>query len=184
VPGYNVVEALDACSAQLSRYGGHAAAAGLACASDSFDALVEGLVAHATGQRPEGGWTRLMPVDAQVDLGVLTTDAVQQLEVLEPCGQGNPPPRFCVRGVELKAASAFGQEGEHLRLWVSDGPEVLEAIGWRRGGYIDRYRKAAQRGERLDAVFAVGINHWDGAETVLLELEDVRRSPAGVPAAT
>jgi single-stranded-DNA-specific exonuclease len=176
IEGFNVVDALHSCAPVLLRYGGHEAAAGFACTNANLPALVEGLQAYAASQRPAEGWSRSMAVDGEVALAELTHDAVEELAVLEPFGQGNRPPRFCVRGAQLKAASTFGQQAEHLRLWVGDGERVIEAIAWRRGKYIDAYRTAAQRGDELDALFAVEVSRWDGAAAVRLELQDVKRT--------
>ena len=178
IEGFNVVEALASCRHVLRRFGGHEAAAGFACATADLPALAEGLQAYASQHRPVEGWSRLMPVDGEVALAELNTEAVDELRVLEPFGQANRPPRFCVRGAQLRAASAFGQQREHLRIWLADGDRVIEAIAWRRGKFIEHYRRAAQRGDMLDALFAVEVSRWDGDATVRLELEDVRRSPA------
>jgi single-stranded-DNA-specific exonuclease len=176
IEGFNVVDALKSCAPVLSRYGGHEAAAGFSCAVSDLPALVEGLQAFAASQRPEEGWSRLMPVDAEVALEELTTAAVDELAVLEPFGQANRPPRFCVRGVQLRGASTFGQQREHMKLWIGHGDRVIEAVAWRRGPLIEHYRKAAQRGDRLDALFAVEVSRWDGDAAVRLELQDVKRS--------
>jgi len=127
VEGFNVVEALASCAPVLRRYGGHEAAAGFACATADIPALLAGLEAYASHRRPEEGWSRLMPVDAEVGLHELTTVAVEDLKLLEPFGQANRPPRFCVRAAQLKAASVFGQQQEHLRVWLGDGVRVAEA---------------------------------------------------------
>ena len=177
IEGFNVVDALHSCAGLLSRYGGHEAAAGFALPVENLPGLVEALQAFAAARRPEGGWSKLFPVDGEVELDELTTAAVEGLRVLEPFGQNNRPPRFCVRGVELKAASVFGQ-GEHMKLWVSNGDRVVEAVAWRRGKFIEHYRRAAQQGQRLDALFAVEVSRWDGEAAVRLELEDVKRSRA------
>jgi single-stranded-DNA-specific exonuclease len=176
IEGFNVVDALGSCGHLLRRYGGHEAAAGFACATADLAGLVEGLQAYAAAKRPEGGWSRSFPVDGEVAISELTTDAVEELRVLEPFGQSNRPPRFCVRGAQLKAASTFGQQGEHMRVWLGDGQRVIEAIAWRRGKFVEAYRRAAQRGDRLDALFAVEVSRWDGEAAVRLELEDVRKS--------
>jgi single-stranded-DNA-specific exonuclease len=178
VAGFNVVEALASCDGVLSRYGGHEMAAGFACASQDLPALVDGLQAFAEAHRPADGWSRVIPVDAVVDLSQLTADAVEDLAQLEPFGEGHPAPRFCVRDVELKAASVFGGDADHLRLWFSRADRFVEAIGWRRGQYLENYRRASQRHERLDALFSVEVNHWDGEGNVRLLLEDVRKAEA------
>ena len=174
VDGFNVVDALASCAEVLTRFGGHEMAAGFACATDQLPALVDGLQAYAARFRPEGGWSRLMPIDAEVGFEELSTVAVEDLARLEPFGQGNRPPRFCGRGLVVKAASAFGSEREHLRLWLSGADRVVEAVAWRRGAFIDDYRRLAQRAQRLDVLFSAEVSRWDGEATVRLELGDVR----------
>ena len=174
VDGFNVVDALASCAEVLTRFGGHEMAAGFACATDQLPALVDGLQAYAARFRPEGGWSRVMPIDAEVGFDELSTEAVEDLALLEPFGQGNRPPRFCGRGLVLKAATAFGGEREHLKLWLGGGERVIESVAWRRGAYIDDYRRLAQRAQRLDVLFSAEVSRWDGEATVRLELGDVR----------
>ena len=174
VEGFNVFEALSSCADLLTRFGGHQAAAGFACATDRLPGLIEGLQSYAAGQRPEGGWSRLMPIDAEVGFEELSSGAVEDLARLEPFGQGNRPPRFCGRGLVVKAASAFGAEREHLRLWLSAADRIIEAVAWRRGTFIDDYRRLAQRAQRVDVLFSPQVSSWDGETAVRLELEDVR----------
>jgi single-stranded-DNA-specific exonuclease len=174
VDGFNVVDALTSCERLLSRFGGHQAAAGFACANEALPALIDGLQAYAATERPVGGWSRVMPIDAEVGFDELSTEAVEDLALLEPFGQGNRPPRFCGRDLVLKAATAFGSEREHLKLWLEGRDRVIEAVAWRRGAYIEDYRRMAQRGQRLDVLFNPEVSRWDGEEAVRLELEDVR----------
>jgi single-stranded-DNA-specific exonuclease len=183
VHGFNVVEALDSCAAHLTRYGGHVAAAGFACRSQSFEALAEGLRAHAERLRPEGGWSRLLPIDVEVRLSELTPQSLADLAVLEPHGEGNPPPRFCCRGVVVKAANAFGAGGAHLRLYLGQDDLVVEAVAWNRGPYVEYYQRAWRSGQQLDVVFSAASREWEGAVTVQLELEDVQKAGWTTPAA-
>jgi single-stranded-DNA-specific exonuclease len=174
VEGFNVFDALSSCSDLLTRFGGHQAAAGFACSTARLAGLIDGLQSYAAARRPDGGWSRLMPIDAEVGFEELSTSAVEDLARLEPFGQGNRPPRFCGRGLVVKAASAFGSEREHLRLWLSSADRVVEAVAWRRGAFIDDYRRLAQRGRRLDILFSPEVSRWDGEAAVRIELEDVR----------
>ncbi len=115
-----------------------------------------------------------MPIDAEVGFDELSTEAVEDLAQLEPFGQGNRPPRFCGRGLVLKAANAFGADREHLKLWLEGADRIIESVAWRRGAYLDDYRRLAQQGRRLDVLFSPEVSRWDGEAAVRLELEDVR----------
>ena len=180
IDGFNVVDALHSCAEVLSRYGGHEAAAGFACDTARLGDLAAGLQGYAAELRPEGGWSRLTPIDAEIALSELEPAAVRDLDQLEPFGQGNRPPRFVARGVELKAASAFGADRDHLKVWVKQGERVVEGIAWRRGEFLQDYVRAARRAARLDIVFNAEVSVWDELEAVRIELEDVRKAEVDI----
>jgi len=180
IDGFNVVDALHSCAEVLSRYGGHEAAAGFACDTARLEDLAGGLQAYAGSLRPDGGWSRLTPIDAEITLDELEPAAVRDLDQLEPFGQGNRPPRFIARGVQLKAASAFGADRDHLKVWVKQGERVVEGIAWRRGVFLQDYLRAARREARLDIVFNAEVSVWDDIETVRIELEDVRKAEVDI----
>jgi single-stranded-DNA-specific exonuclease len=180
VSGFNVVEALDSCADLLSRYGGHAMAAGLALPAERLPALAERLKSFAAAARPEAGWARPMRLDGEVRLGELTPDEVRTLSVLEPFGEGNPAPRFCGRGLEIKSVNAFGVGGAHLKLWLAQDGKIMEAVAWNKGRYFQQYQLVWRAGHRLDVLYSPSVSAWDEAESVQLELEDIKGAARAV----
>jgi hypothetical protein len=59
----------------------------------------------------------------------------------------------------------MGAEQQHVKLWVTDGRTVLEAVWWSAGG-------GSLPVGRFDLAFAPQINEYNGNVTVTLKVLD------------
>lgn len=175
IPEFHITQALDACADLLVRHGGHAAAAGFVVRRENLPRLrerLQELAARALGARA------LQPatvVEAVVPLPDVTWRLHQWIARLEPYGYGNPAPRFLSRGVVVRSARPVGSDGQHLRmvLTVPEGGPVWDAIAFRQG---DRVAEA-RPGARLDVVFELRAERWNGEPRLTLHVEDFAPSP-------
>ncbi len=142
IEGFHLVEALDACRAHLAGFGGHAMAAGLSITADAVPHFTRCFHAVSAARIAPDRADRLR-VDALVTLPDLTVPLVAELERLGPFGPGNPQPVLAVRGVRAVTRRLVG-DGAHIRMGVTDGGTVVEAIGF----------EMAERGEVLTFVDA------------------------------
>jgi single-stranded-DNA-specific exonuclease len=181
VRGVHVVQALDRASATLSRYGGHAAAAGFSLQPSRFDEFVAAVSAAVSEQLQDGARERVFHVDAVVQVADLTPGLCDELDVLEPCGQGNPEPLLALLGCRVLSASTFGSAGQHLRVALTDDSNsVIEAVAFNKPGVAGHL----PRGRVVDACFGVDRDTWDGMERVRLRLRDLRPARDGAAAAS
>ncbi len=128
VPGFNLIDALGACQSRLLGFGGHARAAGLTITREEVPEFRRALNDLAAAGAVDRAAPTLL-IDADVRLRDVTADLVTELERLGPFGEGNPEPVLAVRGVRALNRRVIG-DGRHLRLDVSDGTAVIEAIGF------------------------------------------------------
>jgi single-stranded-DNA-specific exonuclease len=150
--------ALSACSAQLERFGGHRAAAGLSIRPENVEAFAEAFAAHANDVLTEEELRPVTVVDAAVSGGELTLELCEELRRLSPFGLGNPGVTLLLPACELSDLGAVG-EGRHLRFRVRDRDrDAGSAIAFGIGGQLDRFRRAG----RYDVVFRLEENHWNG----------------------
>jgi single-stranded-DNA-specific exonuclease len=169
---FHITRALDECRDLLVRHGGHEAAAGFTVRTENLDALMERLSDIAW--RELGGLLRskeLVPrieIDAAVPLATMDWEAAEWLQQLEPCGEENPTPVFLSRGVPVVRAQAVGAEGRHLRLSLGDGEQVRDAIAFSQGDRLE------ELGERVDVVYALEVNEWNGERRLQLNVRDIR----------
>ena len=172
IPEFNLASALEECSDMFVRYGGHPMAAGFVVRSDAVPALRSRLIEIA--QRELGHLT-LQPsirIDAHVRLSTLNVETLQFLEELAPFGEGNPAPVFVTRGASVLDASRFGTGGKHLRLRLRHDGAVWSAIAFGMG-------EAWQEGtELIDVVYSLGVDRWNGRESMRLVVHDLRPSRA------
>jgi len=123
VAGFNLYEALSACAAHLTRYGGHAAAAGLSIAADRMDAFRRDFAAEAGRRLSAGSSARAgaaatpLLVDAVVELADLDVRGAEDLARLAPFGAANAEPLLALAGVTAQATRLVGQG--HLQLTLA-----------------------------------------------------------------
>jgi single-stranded-DNA-specific exonuclease len=176
---FDISRALDAVSGHLLRHGGHSRAAGFTVKTANLPALEEeltALAASALGERQD-----LRPtlwIDAETTLEQLTWGALGQLTRLEPTGYDNPTPRLLCRQVRVRDVRSVGG-GKHLRLIVDQDARstVLDAVAFQQGAWASRL----QVGERLDLVFQLEANEWQGRQSLQLNVQDMRRAANDLP---
>lgn len=171
--GYNLVEALASLKDSLYTFGGHPQAVGLSLPPANLDALRSAL-------------NRVLPPPYPVvyDIDAVLKDAdlagleeeVAELELLEPCGSGNPEPLFLIRGATPENARRIGS-GAHMRFKL--GPVWFI---WFYGA--EEYENCSAP---LDVVFNLSINDYDhqlevrgivkaAATSVVLTRDDVAKA--------
>jgi single-stranded-DNA-specific exonuclease len=165
--------ALTACSAHLTRFGGHRAAAGLSIDPDRIDAFAEDFAAWADERLGEADLRPPTPVDAVVAGRELTLELCEELGRLAPFGLGNPAVTLLLASSELSEVATTA-DGKHLRFRVRHrNRPVGSAIAFGLGRHADR----ARREVRYDVVFRLEENRWNGTVAPQLVVSDLVETP-------
>ena len=133
IPGFDLLGALHATAEHLDRYGGHRAAAGMAIRRDRIEPFREAFEDHAARVLLPDMLIPRERVDAIASGCELGLDLAEELELLEPCGMGNPRSRLLVPGARLRDPRPMG-EGRHLRFVVGSGGTSARAVAFGCGG--------------------------------------------------
>jgi single-stranded-DNA-specific exonuclease len=173
VEGFHIVSALSSLSHLLTRYGGHAQAAGLALSLEHLGAFRDGLSEIADRHARETPLVRRRTIDAQLRVAEITPDLLSDLDRLRPFGVGNEEPLFLLPDVRVAAVSRIGAGGRHLRFAVEEEGRRLSGVAFRRTEI------PASTSGRSDLLFAVQENVYRGTRSLQLLLKDAR--PAGDP---
>ncbi len=168
IPGFDLLGALHATAEHLERYGGHRAAAGMTIRRDQVDAFREAFERHAEEALPDELLVAHERVDAIASGRELGLGLAEELELLEPCGMGNPRPRLLVPGARLRDLRPMG-EGRHLRFSVGSGGISARAVAFGCDG-----RLGVEPEEPVDATFRLERNFWKGAVEARLILGHAR----------
>lgn len=168
VAGFDLFAALSRSAEHLTRFGGHAAAAGMsvtAAALDGFRAAFSAAIATQAAGRIAGP-TR---VDAVVDLGDLDVPFAEELGRLAPFGAANAEPVFALTGLTAHATRQVGQG--HLQLTLGRGGAVAEAIAF---GMADRDPGS---GAALDLLATAELDTYRGMRRARLKVRQLFRHP-------
>ncbi|MCL2503391.1 MAG: single-stranded-DNA-specific exonuclease RecJ, partial [Coriobacteriia bacterium] len=150
--------ALDTCCASvLTRYGGHAAAVGMALPADELPKLKACLLECLDTLPAEKLMARRM-IDAQVSLGELSISLGTEIAALEPFGHGNTRPLLMVPGVFMTGRGRVGKADDHLKFTAYDGASSVPAIAFRCKD-IDRLM---EHEAVVDVAFELNTDEWRG----------------------
>ncbi|MEO8590646.1 MAG: single-stranded-DNA-specific exonuclease RecJ [Flavobacteriales bacterium] len=172
VKGFDVYEAINACSDLLEQFGGHMYAAGLTMPTENvqlfrerFEQVVRATIAPE--QRiPEE------EVDAEVRLSDLGDPLIKVLHHMAPYGPGNMRPVFLSRGVvDSGSVRIVGENHLKMRLCHPDEPKrAFDAIAFRQAHHLDMVKS----GQAFSALYVVEENEWQGRTTVQLNIKDMK----------
>lgn len=168
IPEFHITRALDACADLLIRHGGHAVAAGFAVRTERLEELKRRLLEIAARELEGRELVPTLPIDAEVPLREVNGALWQALQALRPFGEGNPEPLFLSRNVRVERERPVGDEGAHLKLTLSDGRVWWDGIAFRQGEW------AGKLPDRVDVVYHLRENEWNGEVRLQLEIRDLR----------
>ena len=159
--GFNLYQALFQCRSHLTRFGGHAAAAGMSLAQDRLDDFRRSFVAEAA-RALQGSQAMSIAVDAIIDLGDCDVAMAEDLGRLAPFGAANAEPLLAFAGVTAQATRRVGQG--HLQLTLAHRGSMSDAIAF---GMADRDPGS---GASLDVVATAELDTFRGARRTRLRI--------------
>jgi single-stranded-DNA-specific exonuclease len=171
IEGFDILEAITACSSQLNSFGGHALAAGMTIDIDKINSFAAAFENYAAANWNADEFISRLEIDAVCRLSDLSEPCVKSLAMLEPFGRGNRAPIFAARGVRLVASPRkVGQNGEHLQLVVCDNSANARCIGFS----MAQMEKKLLENEFFSIAFEPQIDNFYGESTVQLVLKDIQ----------
>ena len=170
IPEFHITQALESCAELFENFGGHAAAAGFTVRNERLPEVMERLNAYA---QEKLGTLTLRPTlvaDAEIPLVDLKPDLLNQIELMEPTGYGNPQVYLVSRGLQVRDARAVGKDGRHLKLAVTDGWITYDAIAFRQGQWAQAMPKT------VDLLYRFEANEFNGRRNLQLNVRDLKVS--------
>ncbi|MFN8486395.1 MAG: single-stranded-DNA-specific exonuclease RecJ [Caldilineaceae bacterium] len=169
---FNISEGLDKVSHYLMRHGGHSRAAGFTVQTTRLGEFSAALqeVAHSVLIAHEN-LRPTLDIDAVVSFDDINWNLLEQFARLEPTGQENAAPLLLCHNVRVRETRLVGQR-KHLRLVLDagQGSLVLDGVAFNQAEWV----KQLAEGSRIDIVFHVEANEWQGRRVLQLNIEDLR----------
>ncbi len=167
VPGFHIRDALDAVAARhpglISKFGGHAMAAGLSLPEENFGAFAAAFDAEVRRQLHEDDLTGRLLSDGQLSATEFHLELARALRHAGPWGQHFPEPLF--HGVfQLEQQRLVGEK--HLKMVVRTecGSLSLDGIAFN----IDREQWPNPTVRWVELAYKLDVNEYRGRESVQL----------------
>jgi single-stranded-DNA-specific exonuclease len=171
IEGFDILEAITACSSELNTFGGHAMAAGLTIDVDKIDRFAAAFENYAAENWNTDEFVSRLDIDAVCRLSDLSVPTVRSLAMLGPFGRGNPSPIFAARGIRLVASPRrVGRDGEHLQLAICDSGANARCIGFN----MAHLEKKLLENEFFSIAFESQIDNFYGQPAIQLVLNDIQ----------
>jgi len=161
-PGISAVEGLRWAAPHLTRFGGHAQAAGFALDMAELPAFREAIYAYARHFPPP---SPVITADAVLAGAEVESGLWQAIRALEPFGEGHPAPLFALTD-RLEGARPVGREGNTLQLRIGG----VKGVAWKMGDMAG----ALPLGQPVNAAVVLNENEWRDRRTLEFVAEAVR----------
>lgn len=173
IPEFHITDALDECSDLLFHHGGHAAAAGFTVKTERLPELIERLKEIARRKLGSLDLRPTLHADAEVSFSELQMNLMNELDLMEPTGLGNPQAALLTRNAYVKSSRVVGKDGTHLKLVLEENSITFDAIGFRLGHWQN------QMPTRIDLLYTFEVNEYNGRRAFQLNLRDIKPANSG-----
>lgn len=172
VRGFDVYNALEACSRHLEQFGGHMYAAGMTLKEENYAAFKEAFEKEVSETIHPDLRTPEIIVDAEIEFHDITPKFIRILKQFEPFGPLNMTPVFLTKNlVDTGFGKPIGEDDSHLKLFVRQPDSGgISAIGFGLGKKYERVKNQ----QSFEAVYCIDENEWNGNVTQQLRIKDIR----------
>jgi single-stranded-DNA-specific exonuclease len=168
VKGFDIYQAIEACSDLLEQFGGHTYAAGLTMPEENFPQFKMQFESVVRERITEEMMIPQIEYDDDIPLWAINHQVYKLLSQFEPFGPGNPRPVFVSRNVYLALEPRVVGE-EHLKLVFRQEGITVDAIGFGLGHLAEKLDNRP-----LDVIFSLQENVWRGKSTIQMNLKDLK----------
>ena len=172
IEDYNVIEELRKADSLLLKYGGHKQAAGFTLLKENIDSLRQLLITNFLASGIV--FKQHFNIDALVSLDLVDFNLEKELAQMAPFGAENPAPLLLTEKLTVKKVQTVGKEGDHLKVFLQNGSEYLEAMAFKRGNEYKEFSAL----EKIDMVYTLELNDYFQEKKLQAVIKDYR--PAGV----
>lgn len=182
IEAYHMYEEMSKCRELFTKYGGHRMAAGLSMREEDI-ALLRTRLNEQTSLTEEDMQEKVC-IDIPMPITYATETLVNELEVLEPYGIGNPRPLFAEKQVMLRSARVFGKNQNVVKLslenttgtkaegiWFGDGTAFMKELQEACGRTETDIRAGQVEDICISIVYYPTVNVYMGKKSIQLHIQ-------------
>lgn len=173
--GFDLYQAIQACSDCLENFGGHIFAAGLTIREDRLPEFMRRIQEYADSveQITSQPFTPTLQIDAELKPSEVSRTLLRQVEMLYPFGTDNERPIFMTRNMrDAGGTRAVGKALQHLSLRMTDSYQRIRPLhGFALG--LARYAPEITRHSAFALCFELEENNFYPQSFLQLRVKDL-----------
>lgn len=177
IPEFDLIKILYRCQKFLKEFGGHHEAAGFKVLNENLDNFRRKLEKESSEELEGKNLVPILNIDAEIFPEEITWSVFKEVQRFAPfqnsdhIGKGNSTPLFLMKGLTIYNIKNVGSKANHLKMVLQKNEKKFIAIGFGLSGFCDRIRI----GDKIDIVFELISNEWDGTKELQLKIIDLKK---------
>ena len=174
VQGYDLYQAIEACSDLLESFGGHMFAAGLTLKKENIRPFMDRFEQYVNSTITEEQLVPRIFIDMELSFSEINDEFFKTMSQFQPFGPENMSPVFVSRNVfDTGSGRMVGSSGEHLKLDLcqeSTGQKSFSAIAFSQANHFEYIRG----GNPFDICYSLEMNEFRGNRNLQLNIRDIK----------
>jgi single-stranded-DNA-specific exonuclease len=174
VQGYDLYQAIEACSDLLESFGGHMFAAGLTLKKENIKPFMERFEKHVYNTITEEQLLPRVFIDTELSFSEINEGFFKTMSLFQPFGPENMSPVFISRNVfDTGSGRMVGSSGEHLKLDLcheATGQKSFPAIAFNQANHFEYIRG----GNPFNICYSLEMNEFRGNKNLQLNIKDIK----------
>ncbi|MBN2697475.1 MAG: single-stranded-DNA-specific exonuclease RecJ [Bacteroidales bacterium] len=174
VNGFDLYQAIEACSDLLENFGGHKYAAGLTMKLKNLSVFSERFETFVNENIHPDQLIPVVEIDTEIPLSKIDEKFYRIIKQFKPFGPENMAPVFLTENVvDNGCGKMVGPNGEHLKLALvqEDNPfRVFPAIAFQQGTVYQKLKNGAA----FDICYSLEENAFRGEVNIQLNIKDIK----------
>ena len=161
---YDMFAQMCRCRALFTKFGGHKLAAGLSLQEENVERFRETI--NDLCELSDEDLQEKVSIDMRLPFPYITEQLVNELELLEPFGKGNPKPLFAEKNLSVISPRIFGKNRNVLKCRLQDQQGYqMEAVYF---GDVEDCLRAMEQKDVMSFTYYPTINEYMGRRTLQL----------------
>ena len=178
VQGFDVYNAIDACSDLVEQFGGHMYAAGMTMPIENVEAFRKKFDKVVSETITEEQLIPEIKIEGEISLNQLIPEKGEKfpkfyriITQFAPFGPQNMHPVFVAKNVQAKYAKVVGETHLKMSVYHEEKPNHLfDCIGFGLGDFFGKINN----NEYFDIAFVIEENTWNGNTKLQLNIRDIK----------
>lgn len=169
---YHMFDALVEVKELLLKFGGHPMAAGLSLPKENVDKFRKCLNEQA--RLTDEDFIRKVWIDVPMPLEYINEPLIEELELLEPFGQGNEKPLFAQKGLNIRSVRVLGKNRNAVKFSLATNQGMpMDAMMFADG---DSFLEELGDSRVLDVIYYPAVNEYNGNKNLQIVIRNYKIS--------